>query len=464
MTASRSADAARRRRFGAARAVPAFAALALACGTPSLAGRSRTLEASYARAAAEAQPSDDAPASFDGAPVLERAALVAEVLRRNPTLEAARQAWRAALARPAQERSLDDPMLGLSLAPWSLGSGTVDPGYTIEISQALPFPGKLALREEVALAEAEATAHDYEATRLRIALIASRLYDDYYLAARTSEIDAHHVALLERLQPVALARYEAGEASQQDPLQAETEKAMLEHEQILAETDGRVAAERIDALLHRPPDHPLPAPPSRLESPPPAPADDESLLREAVSARPELQAADARASGRERAVDLAQREFLPDFGVFARYDKVWQEKDLQPMVGLQVQVPLRLDRRRAALDEARAELARSRSERARTEDAVRLDVVSAAERLREAHHLYDLARERLVPAARDRAVAARAAYESGKEAFATLIDAERGRRETELELERSLVNVLRRHFELERALGRAAGLGQEGRP
>lgn len=458
--------AVRIRSGGAACAALASAALALTtigCVSPALETRTRSLERAYGQASAAASPGDDAPAPFDGAPALARAALVAEVLRRNPSLESARQAWRAALARPAQARALEDPRLGASVAPWSLGSSAVDAAYTFEISQALPFPGKRSLREEVALAEAEATARDYEATRHRVALLASRFFDDYYLAGRAAEINAQHVALLDQLQSAALARYEAGEATQQDPLQAESEKAMLDHEQILRETDRRIAAERINALLHRRPELPLP-PPAALGEPPPEPLENETLTREAFAARPELQAADARTSGRARARDLARREFLPDLGVFARYDRSWEEKEMRPMVGFEVELPLWLERRYAALDEAEAELARAKSERARAEDAVRLDVVTAAERLREAHHLHELARERLVPAARDRAVAARAGYESGQEGFLTVIDAERGRRQAELELEETLVNLSRRHAELERALGRLPGVAAGGRP
>ncbi|HEY0783669.1 MAG TPA: hypothetical protein VGE98_14510, partial [Thermoanaerobaculia bacterium] len=61
---------------------------------------------------------------FAGAAQLDRGALLAEVVRRNPTLEAARLAWRAAAARPSQEGSLPDPMLSFGMAPASLaGSG-----------------------------------------------------------------------------------------------------------------------------------------------------------------------------------------------------------------------------------------------------------------------------------------------------------------------------------------------------
>lgn len=454
--------------------------LASGCGAPGLAvrGHAAASASPQARDALSAPASGDAslspgegfsssgdasPAPFDGAPVLAREALIAEVLRRSPTLESARQALRAALARPAQAGALDDPRLGAGVAPWSLGASAVDAGYSLEISQAFPFPGTLALREELAEAEAEAASHDYETTRLRIALLASRLFDDYHLAGRAAEIDARQIALLEQLQAVSLRRYEAGEASQQDPLQAETETALLEHDRIVRETDRRLAASRINALLHRSPDVPLP-PHSVLDETPPEPLENETLLREALTARPELRAADARSTAGARAVELAQRDFLPDLGVFARYDRFWDERELRSVVGLEVEMPLQLDRRRAALAEARAELARAKSERARSEDTVRLDVVTAAERLREAHHLHALARERLVPAARDRAIAARATYETGQESFATWIDAERGRRTAELALETTLVNLSRRQAELERALGRLPGGAQGGRP
>lgn len=51
----------------------------------------------------------EAETPFPGAAVLDRRALVEEVLRRNPSLESMRQAWRAALARYPQETALDDP-------------------------------------------------------------------------------------------------------------------------------------------------------------------------------------------------------------------------------------------------------------------------------------------------------------------------------------------------------------------
>ena len=115
---------------------------------------------------------------FSTAAVLDRTELVQEVLQRNPTLRAARHAWRAALERYPQVTSLDDPILGLGAAPRSFGSSKVDDAPKFDLSQKLPFPGKLMLRGEVALAKADAAAHDYEAVRLHLATMASVLKAD----------------------------------------------------------------------------------------------------------------------------------------------------------------------------------------------------------------------------------------------------------------------------------------------
>src|SRR5882672_6715430 len=56
-----------------------------------------------------------------GAEKLERRALIRAVLDRNPSVESARQAWRAALARYRQAGAYEDPMLMASVAPLSIG-------------------------------------------------------------------------------------------------------------------------------------------------------------------------------------------------------------------------------------------------------------------------------------------------------------------------------------------------------
>jgi len=434
-------------------ACAALAALALLLGCAGAAQRERYRAAREvlartepARAAAEADP-------FAGETQLTRGALVANALERNPGIDAARAAWREALARWPQATALPDPMLGYGVRPRSFGSDEVNSAQDVELSQALPFPGKRGLRGEAALAAADAAGEGLAAERVRLAALASTLFDAYWLAARSLDTNRRQRELVDSLHEATLGRYASGSGSQGDVLMAETELAMLLHGEVELETERKITTERINALLHRPIDAPLPPPPAELDGAAAHDLDVPALLARALERRPELRASAAAIREREAALALARREFLPDFTLRGAYEGSWQETPLKPFVGLEVNVPIQLERRRAAVDEAEAALAREQSLARRAEDEVRLDVSRAVERLRESQHLLELARDRVLPAARGRAELARASYSSGQGTLFELVDAERSLRTAELAEHEALSKLSERHAALARAVG-----------
>jgi outer membrane protein TolC len=380
----------------------------------------------WQRAESAAAPEDSGDDLFDGATTLDRAQLIRLVLERNPTVAASRDAWRAALARYPQVTALDDPMFSYDLRPRSIGSDEVHTANDFGVSQAIPFPGKLALRGKAALAEAESAQSDVDAERVQLAALASRLFDEYWLAERALEITAQHAVLLDDAHRAALSRYAAGTGRQQDVLAAETEQGMLAHEERELAAQRQIVTERIDTLLHRAPGLPLPPTPSELDSGAVSHDLDPTLLTaRALEARPERRALAANVRAREAEVSLARREFLPDFRVRGGYETSWQEDPLKPVVGVELNVPLQLGRRRAALEEADARLSRERSRLRALEDRIRFEVTSAVERLRESQHLLEISQQRRLPPARDRVVGARAAFASGQITFLEFVDAQR---------------------------------------
>ena len=98
---------------------------------------------------------------------MSEAELVAQVVARNPTVAQMAAAAQAAAARYPQVTSLEDPRAGGFVGPASIGSRDVDFAYRVEVSQAFPFPGKLALRGEGARHEAAAAVADLDDARLR---------------------------------------------------------------------------------------------------------------------------------------------------------------------------------------------------------------------------------------------------------------------------------------------------------
>jgi outer membrane protein TolC len=422
------------------------------------AGRYHRMTEDWQRADAAAPLADAGDQLFAGAAFLERGELVRQVLARNPNLRAASDAWRAALARYPQVTALDDPMFSYDVRPRSFGSDRVDPGNDFNVTQAIPFPGKLAWRGERALAEAESAEGDLEAQRVDLAALASRLYDAFWLAERAQETNAQHAALLDRVQRVALSRYASGSGSQQDVLAAQTEQGMLAHRERELASQRQIVKERLNMLLHRAPDLPLPSPPRELETPAAEAAlDAATLVAHALAQHPELRAIEANVRAREAEVALARREFLPDFRVRGGYETSWQEAPLEPVVGVELNVPLQLGRRRAALDEAQAMLARDQSRARAVEDRVRFEVTSALERLRESQHLLEISQGQRLPPARDRVAGAQAAFTSGQITFLEFVDAERSLLAAEQEEFEVRANLSVRRSALARALGEIPG-------
>ena len=403
--------------------------------------------------AATPAPADDL---FAGHDTLDRAALIEAVLERNQTVAAARQGWQALGAMPSQAGALDDPMIGYAFAPRSIGASDVRYGQIIDFSQSIPFFGKRSLRAAAARAEAEAAREDLEAVRREIALMASMLFDDYYTIERSLEINAEHDTLLEELMASARAKYVAGETAQHVLLTIEIELAHVDHDDVILGSEREIIRARLNALLHRPPDASLPAPGPKVAILPGAEATYDS--RASLESRPEVAAARARVLAAERSASLARREYLPDLTVGVEYNDMWDMPEHRLMTGIAINVPLQLGRRKAAVDEAEARLLQRKSEEAVVVDQLLAEITTAQERAREAHHVLELYRQRLVPAARDRVASVRAGFEVGRSELETLIETDRKLRDIELAGEIALADLNRRTAELDRAVGRMPGL------
>jgi outer membrane protein TolC len=379
-------------------------------------------------------------------------AVVREVLARNPSLAQMKATWDAAAARYPQVTSLDDPMLGVQVAPGAFGSNNVEGGYRLDVAQKLPWCGKLALRGQNALAEASAAHSSVDDMALQLVeSIKTAFYDDY-LVARALEVNAENLRLLREFKKNAETRYSTGLAPQQDILQADVEIGRQQERRLTLQRMQQVAIARLDTLLHLPPDLPLPPPPRDLTLPqtlPEAPV----LRQAALERRPDLKALADRVGAEEALLGLAHKEFCPDVELMAAYDSFWQEKPLRAQVGVRVNLPVRLARREAAVHEAQARVAQRRAELARQVDQAHFEVQQAYEQVLESKRTAQLYEKTLLPAARQNVEAARSAYATGKVPFLSLIEAQRSRVSLRDRYYEAVADYFRRWATLERASG-----------
>jgi outer membrane protein TolC len=401
---------------------------------------------------------------FAGDSVLEPSHLIREVLARNQNLEAARQAWRAALAAYPQATALEDPTVRYEIAPQSIGSDDVPLGQEIELRQMFPFPGKRGLAGQRAIADAEIAFADFETLRLEMALETAKLVYESYRIERAIELNREHLAFLKEIRDIAVSHYTTGHSSQEEPLEAEVEANHLEHRSIELERARFLVQDELNALLHREPNAPLPPPPNRLPLPDSLSVSvptmySPALMDTALRSRPELRASAAAIHGREAAVREAGKASLPDFGLMTSYNSMWLDPEHRWMVGVEMNLPLWFGRRSAAREQAEAELEKARSEARAKQDAIRLEVSRALAQTGEMVHSLDLYLGHLLPASRDRVAAARAAFETGNMPALTLIDAERNLLDVELGFEDTLVQYHLYRLDLDRALGRLPSKG-----
>jgi outer membrane protein TolC len=391
---------------------------------------------------ARAQDLDAASLVVDGQ--LDRAAVVAAVLARNPDLDAARATWRAAVAAYPSARALDDPMVRYALAPFSIGSD-MRLGQEIEVSQDLPWPGRRQLRGDAAVAAADAAQADLASLRLDLAEAAVQAFDECYITARALDINQHHHALLERIERSAIAQYTAGRASQQDPLEARSRIIELERERLMLETQRRVTVAMLNRLLRRQLDAELPPPPARL------------AVARSVAAHhehPKQLAAAARVRARRAEVDDANLAFYPTFEVMGSYNSMWDTWQHRWMIGVGIEIPVQRGKRHAELERARAEQAKATAELASVTDMLDEGRVRARTEVDESTKVLSLYEAQLLPTTRERVDAALAGFTAGQNPFSTVVMAEHELRDVELSIERTRAELDHRLAVLDRLEGR----------
>jgi cobalt-zinc-cadmium efflux system outer membrane protein len=360
-------------------------------------------------------------------PVLSE--LVREALKNNPRLEAAVERSLAAEKAVPQAGALPDPQLGLGLMNLPVNSFSFDQepmtGKLVSLMQMFPFPGKLALAENMAKSEAAAVGYQRDEIRSQVVQMVKKAYYDLYGADRSLETVEKNKALMEQFVRVAETKYKTGSGLQQDVLRAQVELSKLDDDIFLWQARRRAIEARLDALLNRPADSRFGTTPQDLALPD---TDPPGWSPEEIEAkRPLLLAWKERLARSETAVRLAGRDYWPNFSLGASYT---QRDNLKSgMIGhdfvsaqISLSIPIFYKRKQGAkvaekaLDRAAAEAdyANARAEVLAEVESFRADL----ERNRKRVELY---RGGILLQARQSLESAEAGYEVGKVDFMTLI-------------------------------------------
>ena len=384
--------------------------------------------------------------------------LVDEVLSVNPTLDAMTAAWQAAMQRIPQARSLEDPMLGSTVAPASLVSNQVNPAYVLEVSQKFPWRGKRSLRGSVAESEAGVASHDYKTTVQKLTEVIELEYWEYYSAQTLIKLNKQNTAILKSIRLNAENRYRNGLVLEQDVLQADVELANLEQRLIELGRMNRVAKGNLNTLLRRNPSDILIIASEHDLTSETLPELD-SLIDLSVARRPEISAIVMQIRGLRTKVEIARQQFYPDTEIFYRHDTFWQpratQSDLREQVGVRMNMPIYQKRLNAAVCEAIQQLTRSQAEYDQLLLDIQREVQASYERVLESQKSIELYSKKLIPTAEKNVSVVRANYDNSKSTFVELAIAQRQRIDFNEKLIQAQVELQRRLTSLRRVVGGA---------
>jgi len=389
-------------------------------------------------------------------------ALIAEALKANPEVRQMRSLHTASKEAVRSAGALDDPdfavvLKDLPVDTWSFNKEDMTQKM-LELSQKIPFPGKRRLRSEVAASQADSDSYAYQDKANEVRAKVVTVYWTLSLAYTGYGLTQKNKQFWEQVVRVAETRYGVGQGQQADVIQAQVELGNY-LDRLLQWTQRQESARAdLNALRSQPPQTAV-AQPAPLK-PRPFTLNLEELLARAGT-RPQLQALKALIAKQEKAVDLAKKDYFPDFTLGVAYGF---RENLGPPLNVKQpdmfssKVMVNLPIWHGSKIKPRIREEQAKQEAAKDAHLSALNQLSAAikdrhaklQRLSRQISLFD---QGIVPQARQAATASLASYQVGTVDFAQLYQSQIAVYMAELQLQEYLKDFEENWAELEWLLG-----------
>ncbi|MBL4799435.1 MAG: TolC family protein [Oleispira sp.] len=403
---------------------------------------------------------------YDSSMILAESLAVEIAVRDNPNLAQMQARYLALSAIPSQAGSLPDPIISLGTANFPTDSFSRDQEAMTQIkigfSQEFPFPGKLDLKEEAAEFDALGARYTVDEVRLQLIMrVKSKWWQLYYVEQALITVDLNQ-ALLRQLISVAKTKYKTGKGLQQDVLLAQLELSKLMDQQIQLQAIRRNQAIQLNILMNRPANNTVLLP-EQVSKEMPVISDEEILYQLAEVARPQLKQVQSRIDAARTRLDLARRNYYPDFNLGVSYGNrigdnpasIGGERSdlLSVMVG--VKIPLYAGRKQSkAVSQKHSELQKNRYALIDEKGLVLAAISTAISDYRQSKQQFSLFGSGIVPQAQQTVASMLAGYQVSEVDFLNLVRSQMTLFNYQLQYWKALSNAHQALARLEAAVGK----------
>jgi outer membrane protein TolC len=386
--------------------------------------------------------------------------VVEEALQNNPEILAAKKKWEVYKEKIPQAFALPDPMLGFGITnlPTNFSFRKEDMTMKeISVSQMFPFPGKRPLMKEMAEKEAEAIYTEIQSKMWQVIKEVKAAYYDLSHVYRATEVIQRNKEILEGFARIAETRYSVGEGIQQDVVKAHVEISKMVDELFMQNQKKRALEAKLNALLNRPPETAVKRPAEvvfrRLS------LSVAELQQMALEGNPGLKGMKKMIEAKEKAHDLAKREYYPDFTfkfAYGQRDNGPDMKRRDMFTGMmEVNIPIFYkSKQERKVAETQAEIQTADAQYRAMRNEILFMVADMASMIQRVEKQIELYKTGIIPQAGLQIASAMSAYRVNKADFMTLLDSQMTLYKYELEYHQALTEYEKNVASLEMVLGK----------
>lgn len=370
---------------------------------------------------------------------------ISSVQTANPSLETLRHQAKALELRAEASGYWQDPFFGVGLdeVPENNSAGGM---VQYQLSQTIPFPGRLSARKAVAQSQAKLATSEVRSAERELVVISAQLYARAFYTQKAMATNREQRFLLAELLGSSRVRYKSGTGDHHELILAKLEIASLDADYLRLGRELKVLKSKMNELKSSPIESPV-----ELESV----SIEENFPRsfeEAVQDQPELLAARAGVEAARAEAQSARLSYFPDFVLQAMYmtprsmneDPMTGGMEEVPQWGVMVgfSLPLFFFGKQAGLSSAaqvdrEARVANQRS----VENRLRTEWVEAKAQLATAEDLVKLFKSEVIPNTELAASTGRSAYVARRLRLSQFVDILRIQRTLSLEQTAAEIDV-----------------------
>ncbi|KAA3608835.1 MAG: TolC family protein [Calditrichaeota bacterium] len=383
---------------------------------------------------------------------------IEEALQNNQALKSAEKKTLANSQLPDQVSALPDPVFGVT--QWLQPVETrVGPQQNIfSLSQKIPFPGKLDLKEKIARQPGEISRLNFEIARRDLVFSIKTGWYDLYLSDRSLIILDDYLLLLKDFINAAQAKYATGQGIQAQIIKAQVEQTSINVRIHDLKRKRSTTLARLNATRNKSADSDI-GKVTIIDSSYNRYSQND-LIEHALKNRREIKSIQLNLETADFQQDLANKNRWPDLTIKANYITVLDKNTPAVDAGEDAwgimfgfNIPLWQAPRNAAIEQSRQLALMEHAKLADLKIRIKNEIADLVFREKSTLETLKLYKHELLPQAENSLNSAFSAYRSGNFSFLDLLDAER----MLLQLRLSFVREQANHKKIVAALERAVG-------